>query len=97
MQKHNENNYVFIYIFYANGNCCLIFLSSETDTIKPYLFLPFAFLLLSESKCLFQALASLNLPFEVTLTLFFTQLLVFKVIVFKLKYKDNIILVRALQ
>jgi hypothetical protein len=56
-------------------------LLSEAETIKPYLFLPLDFDDLSLNKCLFQALASLNLPLAVTLTLFFTQLLVFKVIV----------------
>jgi hypothetical protein len=56
-------------------------LFSALETIKPYLFLPLAFEDLSLNKCLFQALASLNLPLPVTLTLFFTQLLVFKVIV----------------
>jgi hypothetical protein len=59
----------------------LIFFVSADETIKPYLFLPLAFLVLSESKCLFQALSSLNLPLPVTLTLFLTQLLVFKVII----------------
>jgi len=56
-------------------------LFSEAETIKPYLFLFLDFDDLSLNKCLFQALASLNLPLAVTLTLFFTQLLVFKVIV----------------
>jgi len=56
-------------------------LFSVAETSKPYLFLPFAFEDLLLSKCFFQALANLNLPLAVTLTLFFTQLLVFKVIV----------------
>gem|GEM_PF-4688718 len=81
----NSNHFVkflnFKLKYYKLGNCSLIFLFSLPDTTSPYLFLVFDFLLLFESKCLFQACPSLNLPFQVTLTLFLTPFLVFKVII----------------
>jgi hypothetical protein len=48
----------------------LILFTSEGEATKPYLFLPLAFLVLPESKCLLQALPNKTLPVQVILTLF---------------------------